>query len=134
MKFNAKKFLAGFSKSYEKQITLKKHSKQIRVVKPRRLGNKVRISKKNTVDVGFQEAVKQTSNWDSQTYRPKAYVFGNRVHHGLVGIILVGVGLHYKVPYLTGYGTGLVLDDLHDAEHWLDFESGGDPNAIVDFV
>jgi len=134
MKFNTKKFLINFSKAYEQKMMQKRQHAQIQVVKARRLDSKARISKKHTFDGGFQDAEKQTLNWNSQTCKPRVYVFGNRMHHGLAGTILLGVGLYYKVPYLVGYGTGLVVDDIHDAEHWLDFESGGDPNAIIDVV
>lgn len=36
----------------------------------------------------------------------KLYVRGRRVHHGLVGCVLAGVGL------------GLMLDDIHDRARW----------------
>jgi hypothetical protein len=37
----------------------------------------------------------------------RVYFCGHRVHHGLAGIIMLGVGIW------------LLADDIHDAKHWV---------------
>ena len=45
---------------------------------------------------------------------------------GLLGGGVVLLGLKFDVPYLIGYGFGLMVDDFDDIFQWLDFEKGGD--------
>jgi len=44
------------------------------------------------------------------------------------------LGLYTKDPYLVGAGIVGVVDDFADSKNWLDFESGGNPNSVLDIV
>ena len=84
---------------------------------------------KEEIKKGFKVALKTTARHDSS----QGFFLGIRVHHGLLGGGIVLLGLKFNVPYLVGYGFGLMLDDIDDIGQWLDFEKGGDPNKFISF-
>ena len=86
----------------------------------------------DTVSDGIKDMIEALQKWKKDPH--KVYVLGKRVHHGPVFGLLALAGLYYNIPYLVGAGIIGALDDIDDSEHWLDFESGGDPNSLIDFV
>ncbi len=92
------------------------------------------IKKKDPIVTGFFDMAEILNSWRVDPNPPKVYIFGKRIHHGLVSAVIGLAGLYKKDPYLVGVGIAGVIDDLPDAQHWLDFESGGDPNSIIDVV
>ncbi len=87
---------------------------------------------KSLVTEGYED-MKQAL--DSLNANPiKVYVLGYRIHHGLVSTLLGLYGLYKGDGYLVGAALAGVADDIGDADHWLDFEKGGNPNALFDVV
>ena len=68
--------------------------------------------------------------WRSIPNSPKVYPGGRRLHHGLIGAVLVVVGLLSKKSYIMAFGAILAVDDIEDLPHWLDFEQRSDPNEL----
>lgn len=98
----------------------------------RRYPKKYSKTKHITLSDGFKDCSKLVTEWRSQPNPPKVYVLGHRVHHGLVCSLLGLAGLYYNKPYLVGFGLCGAIDDIDDIDHWTDFESGGNPNYLVD--
>lgn len=101
--------------------------KQTKVQRKKTSHRKTRITKikkrqQTKFQRGLQAAQAVTKSWNSQQNPPKVYVSDRRVHHGEVGILLGLAGLYKNDPYLTGFGTGLALDDIHDANEWFTFK------------
>ncbi len=71
---------------------------------------------------GLEDARKLTTSWNSQPHPPKVYINDTRIHHGEVGVMLGVAGILTDDKRLTGLGTGLALDDLHDAPEWFTFK------------
>ncbi|GFN40599.1 MAG: hypothetical protein YK1309IOTA_2080002 [Marine Group I thaumarchaeote] len=86
------------------------------------------------LEQGVIDMAKILDSWRTQPNPPKVYIFGKRVHHGLVSAAMGLLGFYTKDPYLVGAGIVGVVDDFGDIDHWLDFESGGNPNSILDIV
>jgi len=86
----------------------------------------------DTVADGIRDMLESLQNWNKNPR--KVYILGKRVHHGPLCGLLALAGIYYKIPYLAGAGITGALDDIYDADHWLDFESGGDPNSLIDIV
>lgn len=68
-----------------------------------------------------------TSVWNSQQKPGKAYVFGRRVHHGEVGILMGLANLLRKsrpdaAGVLSGIGDSLAKDDIADKNEWFTFK------------
>ena len=59
--------------------------------------------------------------WRSMPNPPKVRVGGNRIHHGLVGALLVGLGALVKRGDVAAAGAVLAADDIDDLPQWLDF-------------
>lgn len=53
---------------------------------------------------------------------PNVRIGGNRIRHGLVGALLVGLGAMSKRREVAAAGAVLVVDDLDDLPQWLDFK------------
>ncbi len=81
-----------------------------------------KIKKPTKFQQGLLTAQSLTKSWNSQSNPPQVYVFDRRVHHGELGVVLGLVGLYKNDPYLTGLGTGLAIDDLHDVNEWFTFK------------
>lgn len=101
--------------------------KQTRVLRKKSSHRKTRITKikkkqPTRFQQGLQAAQAITKSWNSQANPPPVYVSDRRVHHGEVGVLVGLVGICKNDPYLTGFGTGLALDDLHDANEWFTFK------------
>ncbi len=92
----------------------------------------MKTRKIDPITQGFLDSQKLLNQWNSQPNPPKVYVLGHRVHHGLIGALVGLIGLDKGDAYLVGAGLAAVIDDIDDAEKWLDFEAGGDPNSIID--
>lgn len=75
---------------------------------------------------GLDDAKKLTSSWNSQPNPPKVYIDDTRVHHGEAGVVLGVAGILTGDERLTGLGTGLALDDLHDLPEWFTFKKRND--------
>ena len=84
---------------------------------------------KKEIEKGAKDALNITGKQDDG----KGYFLGRRVHHGTVGGGLFLLGLKYGIPYIVGFGLGLMLDDISDIGKWLDFEKGGDSNSFISF-
>ena len=50
--------------------------------------------------------------WRSIPNSPKVYPGGRRLHHGLIGAVLVVVGLLSKKSYIMAFGAILAVDDI----------------------
>lgn len=75
-----------------------------------------------------------TALWNSQQNPPQIEINGRRVHHGEVGMILLGLGI---LEFLTskkkedkstgasaiGFGSALMIDDWNDREEWFTRDS-----------
>jgi len=92
------------------------------------------VEKITPLEQGFFDMAEVLDSWRTQPNPPKVYILGKRVHHGLVSAVMGLLGLYTKDPYLVGAGIVGVVDDFADIDHWLDFESGGNPNSIIDIV
>lgn len=92
-------------------------------------------AKKYTPEInGQRNAEKLLGYWNSQKNPKKGYFLNRRIHHGLLGAILWGIGTYYNEPYLKEFGKTLTLDDIHDAPNWFDFEKGGVDGELLSFV
>lgn len=105
-------------------LPVKKRTKVLRKKSNRTKTRITKIKKRQPTKFqqGLQAAQTVTKSWNSQPNPPKVYVSDRRVHHGEVGVLLGLAGLYKNDPYLTGFGTGLALDDLHDANEWFTFK------------
>jgi len=90
--------------------------------------------RKDPVSQGVEDMQKILKSWNSQTNPPRVYILGYRIHHGLVSALIGLYGLYKGDGYLVGAGLAGVADDVGDANHWLDFEKGGNPNYLFDVV
>jgi hypothetical protein len=57
----------------------------------------------------------------------KFYIFDRRIHHGEIGVILLGILFMGKVPpflssFIIGVGLGLINDDQKDIKKWFKFK------------
>lgn len=59
--------------------------------------------------------------WRAMPNPPKVRIGGNRIHHGLVGALLVGLGALSKRWEVAAVGAVLAADDIDDLPQWLDF-------------
>jgi len=84
----------------------------------------------DSVAEGIKDMLEAIRKWNEDPR--KVYILGKRVHHGPICGLLALAGIYYNIPYLVGAGITGALDDVNDMEHWLDFESGGDPNSLID--
>lgn len=75
---------------------------------------------------GLDDATKLTSHWNSQPNPPKVYISDTRIHHGEAGVVLGVAGILTGDERITGLGTGLALDDLHDLPEWFTFKKKND--------
>ncbi|MDE1818487.1 MAG: hypothetical protein KGI19_07780 [Thaumarchaeota archaeon] len=89
----------------------------------RKRAYKPRKVKFETFNDGYRFGDKLVKAWNSQPNPPPVYVAGNRIHHGLIGVLLGIGGLILETPALTGLGTRLVIDDIADMPNWLNFEN-----------
>ena len=89
---------------------------------------------KDPVAKGMEEMQNLLNQWNSSSNPPKVYVLGHRVHHGLLALITGIYALDKGDGYLFGSSLAAFIDDIEDAPHWLDFEKGGNPNSLIDFV
>lgn len=60
--------------------------------------------------------------WRAMPNPPKVRISGNRIHHGLVGALLVGLGVLSKRWEFAAAGAVLAADDIDDLPQWLDFK------------
>ena len=60
--------------------------------------------------------------WRTMPNPPKVRISGNRIHHGLVGALLVGLGALSKRWEVAAAGAILAMDDIDDLPQWLDFK------------
>lgn len=58
--------------------------------------------------------------WRSMPDPPKVRIGGIRIHHGLVGAGMFGLGVLSKKPSIALPGLILALDDIKDASEWFD--------------
>jgi hypothetical protein len=70
---------------------------------------------------GFMLGDYGVRQWNAQPNPPKVYVGGNRIHHGLAGLVIAWGGLLFDNKPAIGLGTRLMIDDLLDAPDWLNF-------------
>lgn len=89
----------------------------------RRKAYKPRKIKFETYNDGYKLGDNLVKAWNSQPNPPPVYIAGNRIHHGLVGLLLGMGGLILENPALTGLGTRLAIDDIGDMPNWLNFEN-----------
>ena len=119
------------TRKYWRQIFGLPPKKKIRTTKIRRLAKTPKIKKikylqNNSItplEQGFKTGQILVSAWNSQKNPPKVYFSGYRIHHGLVGALLVAFGILSENNYTIGLGASLAIDDLHDIGNWLDFET-----------
>jgi len=71
-----------------------------------------------------------TDYWQKDVGR-KVYLVGRRIHHGLIGLLLIIVGIALKIFTMIGVGLQLVRDDIGDWRDWFNFEVGGNPDKII---
>ena len=92
------------------------------------------VEKITPLEQGFFDMAEVLDSWRVKPNPPKVYIFDKRIHHGLVSTAIGLLGLYKNDPYLVGAGIAGLVDDIDDVDHWLDFESGGNPNSIIDIV
>jgi len=92
------------------------------------------VEKITPLEQGFFDMAEVLDSWRVKPNPPKVYIFGKRIHHGLVSTAIGLLGLYKNDPYLVGVGIAGFVDDINDIDYWLDFESGGNPNSIIDIV
>jgi len=90
-----------------------------------------RRKRQTKFEKGLEDARKLTTSWNSQPNPPKVYINDTRIHHGEVGVMLGITGILTNDERLTGLGTGLALDDLHDAPDWFTFKKRDDFSGYV---
>ena len=59
--------------------------------------------------------------------RSKVYIFDRRIHHGEIGVLLLGILVMGKIPpflssFIIGMGLGLINDDQKDIKKWFTFK------------
>ena len=92
------------------------------------------LKPKDPITQGIEDMQDLLSKWNSTSNPPKVYVLGYRVHHGLLAFLTGIYALKKGDGYLFGSSLAAFVDDIEDASQWLDFEKGGDPNSLIDFV
>lgn len=84
-----------------------------------------------TMPVAKKPLIKVSQNKDAATVVltrcRKVYVKSLRIHHGLIGEILIGAGLAFHKRTLTGIGALLVAHDRHDFPFPLSDPNGWGP-------
>ncbi|WP_268542333.1 hypothetical protein [Candidatus Nitrosotenuis cloacae] len=103
-------------------LPAKRQTKIIRKKSSYRKPRIAKIKKPTKFQQGLLTAQSLTKSWNSQSNPSQVYVFDRRVHHGELGVVLGLAGLYKNDPYLTGLGTGLAIDDLHDVNEWFTFK------------
>ncbi|GEM_PF-5491739 len=95
------------------------------VSRRKRTSKRVNIAKTKfrTFNDGYKLGDKLVKAWNSQPNPPPVYIAGNRIHHGLVGVLLGLAGIVIEQPALIGLGTRLAIDDISDMPNWLNFEN-----------
>lgn len=73
-----------------------------------------------------------TNYWRNNINR-EIYIFGRRLHHGLIGLLLTIIGILLKIPMMIGIGFQLLIDDIDDWSEWINFEIGGNPDKIISY-
>lgn len=101
---------------------VKKYRTYLRKTSIRKIQTRPRKKQPTRFQQGLLTAQSLTKSWSSQPNPPQVYVFDRRVHHGELGVVLGLAGLYKNDPYLTGLGTGLAIDDLHDVNEWFTFK------------
>lgn len=71
---------------------------------------------------GRQIARSCMSLYNSQTNRAPGYIDDTRIHHGEIGAVSVVAGVLTNDKLLTGFGTELMIDDIHDVPEWFTFK------------
>jgi hypothetical protein len=71
---------------------------------------------------GRQIAISCLSLYNSQTNRAPGYIDDTRIHHGEIGAVSFVAGVMTNDELLTGFGTELMIDDIHDAPEWFTFK------------
>lgn len=74
------------------------------------------------VEQGEELGKLTTQLWNSQQKPSKVYIGGKRIHHGLVGAVLILLGAIEQDDYIKGFGKALMKDDIDDLPYWLDFD------------
>jgi hypothetical protein len=115
-KMNLLRELVGLPVKKRTRISRKKSSYRKTCI------TKIKKKQPTKFQQGLQAAQTITTSWNSQANPPKVYVSDRRIHHGEVGVLVGLVGICKNDPYLVGFGTGLALDDLHDANEWFTFK------------
>ncbi len=87
---------------------------------PRR--KKSRMGEYERAAVAASFALSAVLLWRSMQNPPKVYPGGRRMHHGLLGAVLVVLGVALKRSDVVAFGLILALDDIEDLPHWFDFE------------
>ncbi|MGE0242672.1 MAG: hypothetical protein AB7P56_01955 [Nitrososphaeraceae archaeon] len=59
--------------------------------------------------------------------RSKVYIFDRRIHHGEIGVMLLGILFMGKIPpllisFIIGMGIGFINDDQKDIKKWFKFK------------
>ena len=78
-------------------------------------------TEKNTA-IAFVAALVAVLAWRAMPNSPKVRIGGNRVHHGLVGALLLVIGTLSEKPHVAAAGAVLAVDDIEDLLQWLDFK------------
>lgn len=101
--------------------------KKTRITRKTRLKKTTRIFDKHKMSsnerAGYDLGKCATDLWKLQKNPGKVYVAGNRIHHGLVGVILGLYGTLENDDYVKGLGKSLIQDDINDSPNWLNFEN-----------
>lgn len=63
--------------------------------------------------------------WRAMPNPPKVRIGGNRIHHGLVGVLMLVGGAIAKRWDVAAAGAVLAADDIDDASQWLDLKERG---------
>lgn len=83
----------------------------------------IKKSKPLTIEqIGERDGKFLCSLWNSQPNPSKIYIYGNRLHHGLVGLGLGIYGILENDDYLRGLGKAIMKDDINDVPDWLNFK------------
>ena len=72
--------------------------------------------------IGERDGTSVCSLWKSQTNPKKVYIGGNRLHHGLLGLVLRIYGMLENDDYLKGLGKSFMKDDIKDMPDWFNFK------------
>ena len=76
-------------------------------------------------------ALAAVSVWRTMPNPPKVYIGGNRIHHGLAGALMFGLGVLTKRRDAAAAGLVLALDDIEDFQQWLDFAEQNHRHADI---